>query len=161
MSLALCKQHSEKRYKGTAQELLCTSSSGATLGCNKHFCARHLSANRLYIPVLFIEHYLFASHKPQSHCCTAKEAFAAANNYRIRLLSRRNRSNLLIKDARPLCPCYTQGFANTAAFIEATELLLYKLSRRGRWLCATTAVAGLFRKSSRSYEMCDKGWVIA
>lgn len=119
------------------------------------------SVPSLYIPVLFIEHYLFASHKPQSHCCTAKEAFAAANNYRIRLLSRRNRSNLLIKDARPLCPCYTQGFANTAAFIEATELLLYKLSRRGRWLCATTAVAGLFRKSSRSYEMCDKGWVIA
>lgn len=78
---------------------------------------------------------------------------AGANNYRIRLKSRRNQSNLLIKDARLFCPCYTHGFANTAAFIEATELLPYKLSLSRKWLCATTAVAGLFRKALRSCEM--------
>lgn len=88
----------------------------------------------------------------RSLCCFAHRA--EANSYR------RNQSNLLIRDARLVCPCYTHGFANTAAFIEAIKLLPSKLSLSGKRLCAATAVAGLFKKSLRSCEKHDEGWVI-
>lgn len=88
----------------------------------------------------------------RSLCCFAH--YAEAYSYR------RNQSNLLIRDARLLCPCNTHSFANTAAFIEAIELVPSKLSLSGKRLCATTAVAGLFRKSLRRCENHDEGWVI-
>lgn len=116
----------------TAQELFCTSSSGATFSVQLHLWARHLSLNSLYIPALI--YWALFIGKPQtsatpvglkrSLCCFAHCVWV--NSYR------RNRSNLLIRDARLLCPCYTHSFANTAAFIEATELLPSKFNSLGQ-----------------------------
>lgn len=88
----------------------------------------------------------------RSLCCFAHHA--EANSYR------RNQSNLLIRDARLVCPCYTHGFANTAAFVEAIKLLPSKLSLSGKRLCDTSAAAGFFRKSLISCEKHDESWVI-
>lgn len=163
MSSALCTQHREKRYNVQRKNCSALAPLGPHSVSNKHLCARHLSHNSLYVPALIYWQAPNLSHtdgpkkKPLLLCtlCWSKQLQGKA------LKSRRNQFNLLIKDARLLCPCCTHGFANTAAFIEATEMVPSKLSLSGKWLCATTAVAGLFRKSLRSCELCDEGWVIA
>lgn len=157
MSSALCTQQKEVE-KSNTRTVLCYLLQGHP------WCATHLSLNADYIPLCYWA--LFISKLQTSVTCLLKRglycfALCCSNQLQGKTLkSRRNRSNLLIKDTVFRCSFCTQDFVNTAAFIEATELPPYKLSRSGKWHCATTAVAGFFRKSLRSSEMCGEGWMI-
>lgn len=164
MSSALCTQHREKRYKElysprtVLHQLLWGHIQCATPPLLKAPQSQQPLYSSTYLLSTIYQEASNLSHtngpkkKPlllyTLHHCTRAKSY------------RKNRSNLLIRDARLLCPCYTHSLANTAAFIEATELLPSKLSLTGTRLCATTAVAGLFRKSLRSCEKREEGWVI-